>query len=443
MSQQEKGVRNCGRKCLTRSLRHEWLESRSLMAGDILDSPTDPNIDIRSGFADVRGALEYKGDVDVFQLDVSDQNSFSSGAWKVEGGDSLQLRVLDSSGKEVSGTVVDSSGWISLVGTAKGKYSLEISSKSNELTEYSVHISAWTAEPQIFPEVTPRPDDADKIGPDATVLDASSGYVWADGELVGATDKDVFAFKMPETGTVQIVGSPYRKDNAGFRLALFDATGVQYAAGEIGGLVEVPELAAGTYYVIVNDAGGASVGYSFFITNRFYADGSDGGVKLGGENEIPMDQPLIEGDVGGDFFVPTEMSIRMHNVESPADVDGDNSLTPLDALILINRLNAQGGGAVQSIFASAAAFGDMLPTNDFLDTNNDGYLSPLDVLLVINELNRQTGTDAGVVPEGEGSEYQADSGDAAAVDWSFLNDADDEDKPEWWCVLPMPEELFV
>ncbi|MBU6173340.1 MAG: pre-peptidase C-terminal domain-containing protein [Planctomycetes bacterium] len=469
MSKQKKSGRNHRKSCLRRSLRHEWLESRSLMAGDILDTPTDPNIDIRSGFADIRGTLEYTGDVDVYRLKVTDQDSFSAGAFKVERGEALQLRVLDASGQEVSKGVVDSSGWISLVGTGKGEYSLAISSPTNEVTEYSVHVSAWKTELPTFPEVTPRADDADEIGPNATVLDTrSDGYEFTDGEIAGASDKDVFTFELLTTGPVQISGSAYRIENAGFKISLFDADGVQIGQGEQGhfsNLIEFSELAAGKYYIMVSDSTGESVGYGFVITSQLRADDGGGEVRtLDGDfpvlgvfpevDDIRNDESVSDGiwqddhhQDGGEggilLDMPMGIEARMHNMESPADVDGDNSLTPLDALILINRLNSQGGGSVSSIFASAAVSGEAMPASDFLDTNNDGYVSPLDVLFVINQLNRQAGLETGVSSEGEGSEDQADSGDASAVDFSFLTDADDEDKPSWWCVLPTPDELFV
>ncbi|MFN9714689.1 MAG: hypothetical protein ACK57G_12930, partial [Planctomycetota bacterium] len=56
--------------CFSRALRHELLESRSLMAGDILDTPTEPNVDISSGYAEVRAALDFEGDVDALRLIV-------------------------------------------------------------------------------------------------------------------------------------------------------------------------------------------------------------------------------------------------------------------------------------------------------------------------------------------------------------------------------------
>jgi hypothetical protein len=56
------------------------------------------------------------------------------------------------------------------------------------------------------------------------------------------------------------------------------------------------------------------------------------------------------------------------------DVNSDASVTPLDALLVINRLNSSGTGPAG--------------THGHLDVNRDGIISPLDALLVINRLNR-------------------------------------------------------
>jgi hypothetical protein len=479
------------------------------MAGDILDTPTDPNIDISSGFADIRGALDFAGDVDVLRIDMADRNSFSTGAWKIEGRESLKFRVLDAAGQEVQGAVVDSEGSISLVGSAKGQYSLEISSPTGEMTEYNLRVSAWTAEPPTFPEVTPRPDDADEIGPDATILDTSNGYAWTDGEILGKGDKDVFAFEMLQTGPVQIFGSAYRVENAGFKIALFDAAGLQYGEGDQGNLIETRELKAGKYYLVVSDVSGESVGYSLVITSQLRADGGpdgrvpdsgvpdigapgDGvpdskspddpdiqlylkdGIWFYGDDSIDGDRradgiedptvcpfPLVDwdgdqegsgdndgnsDDLGKDdsgkgisLLTPAPIFERMHNTKSPADVDGDDSLTPLDALILINMLNSRGGGAVSSFVPSAVAQRMAPEENSFLDTNNDGFVSPLDVLIVINQLNLQTARDTDTPIAGESETDNNDSVYAAAVDWAFASGEDDEDKSGLWCVLPVPE----
>ena len=72
-----------------------------------------------------------------------------------------------------------------------------------------------------------------------------------------------------------------------------------------------------------------------------------------------------------------------HNAIVAADVNGDFSISPLDALVVINRLNSQGSGSLAG----------QTPTdiNSFVDTDNDNSLSPLDALVVINAINNGEG----------------------------------------------------
>jgi VCBS repeat-containing protein len=76
-----------------------------------------------------------------------------------------------------------------------------------------------------------------------------------------------------------------------------------------------------------------------------------------------------------------------------ADVTGDGFLSPLDALTLINYINANGVG--------------LLPpgrtTPPFLDPDGDNAITPSDVILVINALNDQADNPS-VVGEGEAAE---------------------------------------
>lgn len=65
------------------------------------------------------------------------------------------------------------------------------------------------------------------------------------------------------------------------------------------------------------------------------------------------------------------------------DVDGDYSISPLDALTIINRINEQGPG---SLAGKAPESGE-----GFIDVDGDNSLSPLDVLGVINYINRGEG----------------------------------------------------
>jgi hypothetical protein len=62
------------------------------------------------------------------------------------------------------------------------------------------------------------------------------------------------------------------------------------------------------------------------------------------------------------------------------DVDASNLITPLDALLIINLLNALGpGGLPQAAIGTVPA--------PFYDVSGDDVMSPLDAVLVINRLN--------------------------------------------------------
>ena len=68
------------------------------------------------------------------------------------------------------------------------------------------------------------------------------------------------------------------------------------------------------------------------------------------------------------------------NAVNPLDVDSSGIVQPLDALVVINDLNANGSRQLPARSET--------PTAPLCDTNGDGFASPIDALLVINELNR-------------------------------------------------------
>jgi len=74
-----------------------------------------------------------------------------------------------------------------------------------------------------------------------------------------------------------------------------------------------------------------------------------------------------------------------HNAFDPEDVNDDGSITPIDALIVVNEMNEP--GAVPGPGAE--------PVAHFPDVNGDGRRSPLDALMVINRINRGGGRDPG------------------------------------------------
>jgi hypothetical protein len=63
--------------------------------------------------------------------------------------------------------------------------------------------------------------------------------------------------------------------------------------------------------------------------------------------------------------------VYFHNSINALDVTGDQMITPMDALLVINELNA----------------GSPTGSTAYLDTNADGLITPMDALLVINMLN--------------------------------------------------------
>lgn len=84
---------------------------------------------------------------------------------------------------------------------------------------------------------------------------------------------------------------------------------------------------------------------------------------------------------------------KHQNQLNAMDVNGDEFISPLDALLIINNLNTSGARAL-------GAMPSPLPsTFNFLDPSGDGYVSPLDALLIINQLNSR--------PSGEGEQNLA------------------------------------
>jgi hypothetical protein len=67
------------------------------------------------------------------------------------------------------------------------------------------------------------------------------------------------------------------------------------------------------------------------------------------------------------------------NEANTNDANADGSVSPVDALVIINYINEHGSGELPVPPPTNIVF--------FLDTNGDGSVSPVDVLIVINLLN--------------------------------------------------------
>jgi hypothetical protein len=90
------------------------------------------------------------------------------------------------------------------------------------------------------------------------------------------------------------------------------------------------------------------------------------------------------------------------NPQNNLDVNGDNFVSPIDVAMIFNYLNNNGAGKLgaSNIFSLSEGEGGVasIPTG-FVDTNGDGFATPIDALSVINYLNALSLGS----PEGEGT----------------------------------------
>ena len=86
-----------------------------------------------------------------------------------------------------------------------------------------------------------------------------------------------------------------------------------------------------------------------------------------------------------------------HNAAAPTDVNADGYTSVVDALLVINDLNAYGVRGLSSLQATApVSAGEGEPAsgaNAYLDVNGDNFISPIDALIVINLLNAEAEGD--------------------------------------------------
>ena len=77
------------------------------------------------------------------------------------------------------------------------------------------------------------------------------------------------------------------------------------------------------------------------------------------------------------------LNVDWRNPVDSIDVDDDGTTSPLDALVVINYINASGSGSLATVRD---------PSKPYLDVDGDQSVSPLDVLSVINHLNTNGGS---------------------------------------------------
>ena len=130
----------------------------------------------------------------------------------------------------------------------------------------------------------------------------------------------------------------------------------------------------------------------FTVTGRVQSSitASAVGFRLGPGDDTPAHDTWLYGSAEG---LPTAaltfgegrlaVMSGYHNAARPSDVNDNGTVEPQDALILVNKLNAEGPhllAAPQDAYPTAGA-------GMFWDVNVDDWVTPLDALNVINEIN--------------------------------------------------------
>jgi hypothetical protein len=92
--------------------------------------------------------------------------------------------------------------------------------------------------------------------------------------------------------------------------------------------------------------------------------------------------------------VVTTIATPLRNAQNPSDVNADGKVTPLDALLITNELNAKGSHAVANGQSEPASQSATSTPAHYFDVSGDNRITPLDALLVITYLNQRG-------PEGE------------------------------------------
>ena len=121
----------------------------------------------------------------------------------------------------------------------------------------------------------------------------------------------------------------------------------------------------------------------FFTKGWIAIDRSDTAEQLNAIGLTSEDRIILIGDQK-DSAQTKAAFVGTITESSVLDKNRDGSVSPIDALLVINEINAHGVGPIWDSEV------------EFLDTNGDNELTAIDALLVINDLNRSAETSAPV-----------------------------------------------
>ena len=175
-------------------------------------------------------------------------------------------------------------------------------------------------------------------------------------------------------------------------------------AAVVGELTVDGNPAANGHSLTVNDARFVIEGSTLRLADNTFIERTPG---LDDEILVEITATPITGGADGvtEEFVIAVVghATPFHNGSYPEDVNRDEGVTAVDALAIINYLNAYGAGPV----------GEGDPSYGY-DVNSDGFVTSLDALLVINELNAISTSTTGTVGNEPSGEPDAGSGNSKA-----------------------------
>ena len=228
-----------------------------------------------------------------------------------------------------------------------------------------------------------------------------------DGGNAGTQFDGFFQFDLASNGLTGVADKTIQFDLPGvFQKAAaadLNADGIDDIGLFVSRREAVPPSEAAEWFFLISTsgAGGPGTGGSVAALNHPFTPvpfGTDLFAQFGDEAAMP---------VVGNFDPPTDLaSIPFPVPVSPLDVNGDGSISPLDALLVFNELNNMGGHPMSAPMTGPEGQIWML------DTSGDEYLSALDALLIFNHLN--------AAQDAQNAQPEGDSAAAPGADLLWL-----------------------
>ena len=262
-------------------------------------------------------------------------------------------------------------------------------------------------------------------GPSTIDFRGIQGLLSVNGNEVRLIRPDGFNFEQSSSFSfeIRVFGSDLSSPALvrSFTIGIADANDVPIGIDFVGSL-KVEEFVAGFEFGTINvfDEDVGEVYTYQFDDPRFEVASGKLKLKSGESLRYAQGAPtLVEvtatGIISGDI-IKDQFSIEVtlapppyQNKHSALDVDDDGSVTPLDALLVINYLNSFGIGPADTPPPAGSP--------NFVDVNGDRFITPLDALIIINFLNEiqkqggLPGNTPGITPgNAEGEQRLAEGG---------------------------------